>query len=215
MVTSEAAGKVETTGGTYMWRLEAWKKRKILGMIYAEFWSSKISVPSGSRRIRHLVVSPGGRPWVHKPGQYCRDRYEGAKSGTRNEESAEPIITTGEGEESPRMILHSTPKDESSLTEWAKGGGVRVWGSTQFLSGTKRLIREWRFKPQRWEFPGEFQRLGLCAFTAKGLGSIPGRGARIPQIVKGSQNKTHRGEGWSSSPQPLPQQPAPVQPKGH
>jgi len=37
MVTSEAAGKVETTGGTYMWRLEAWKKRKILGMIYAEF----------------------------------------------------------------------------------------------------------------------------------------------------------------------------------
>ena len=92
---------------------------------------------------------------------------------------------------------------------------MRVWGSTQFLSGTKRLIRESRFKPQRWEFPGEFQRLGLCAFTAKGLGSIPGWGARIPQIVKGSQNKTHRGEGWSSSPRPLPQQPAPVQPKGH
>lgn len=86
-----------------------WKKRKILGMIYAEFWSSKISVPSGGRRIRHLVVSPGGRPWVHKPGQYCRDRYEGAKSGTRNEESAEPIITTGEGEESPRLILLLSP----------------------------------------------------------------------------------------------------------
>ena len=86
-----------------------WKKRKILGMIYAEFWSSKISVPSGGRRIRHLVVSPGGRPWAHKPGQYCRDRYEGAKSGTRNEESAEPIITTGEGEESPRLILLLSP----------------------------------------------------------------------------------------------------------
>lgn len=86
-----------------------WKKRKILGMIYAEFWSRKISVLSGGRRIRHLVVSPGGRSWGHKPGQYCRDRYEGAKSGTRNEASAEPIITTDEGEESLRMTLLYLP----------------------------------------------------------------------------------------------------------
>ena len=97
----------------------------------------------------------------------------------------------------------------------SKRGWYEGWGSTQFLSGTKRLTRESRFKPQRWEFLGEFQRLGLCAFTTKGLGSIPGRGARIPQMVKGSQNKTHRGEGWSPSPWPLPQPPAPVQPKGH
>lgn len=34
-------------------------------------------------------------------------------------------------------------------------------------------------------------------------------------MVKGSQNKTHRGEGWSPSLWPLPQPPAPVQPKGH
>lgn len=45
----------------------------------------------------------------HKPGQYCRDRDEGEKSGTRNEASAEPIITTDEGEESPRMTLLYLP----------------------------------------------------------------------------------------------------------
>ena len=33
------------------------------------------------------------------------------------------------------------------------------------------------------------QWLGLCAFTAKGLGSIPGQGAKIPQVTQHSQNK--------------------------
>ena len=37
------------------------------------------------------------------------------------------------------------------------------------------------------------QRLGLCTLTAKGLGSIPGRGANIPQAVWHSQNKTKKG----------------------
>ena len=33
------------------------------------------------------------------------------------------------------------------------------------------------------------QWLGLCAFTAKGLGSIPGRGTKIPKATRCSQKK--------------------------
>ena len=33
------------------------------------------------------------------------------------------------------------------------------------------------------------QWLGLCAFTARGLGSIPGWGTKIPQAMQRSQKK--------------------------
>ena len=33
------------------------------------------------------------------------------------------------------------------------------------------------------------QWLGLYTFTAKGLGSIPGRGTKIPQVVQDGQKK--------------------------
>ena len=33
------------------------------------------------------------------------------------------------------------------------------------------------------------QWLGLCTFTAEGLGSIPGQGTKIPQARQHSQNK--------------------------
>ena len=33
------------------------------------------------------------------------------------------------------------------------------------------------------------QRLGLCAFTAEGTGSIPGQGTKIPQAMLCNQNK--------------------------
>ena len=32
-----------------------------------------------------------------------------------------------------------------------------------------------------------YQRLGLCTLTAKGLGSIPGPGIKIPQAVRRDQ----------------------------
>ena len=38
------------------------------------------------------------------------------------------------------------------------------------------------------------QRLGLCAFTAKGLGSIPGQGTKIPQTMQGGQKQTNKQE---------------------
>ena len=38
----------------------------------------------------------------------------------------------------------------------------------------------------------EVQWLGFCAFTAKGPGSIPGRGAKIPQATQRVQKKKKR-----------------------
>ena len=48
------------------------------------------------------------------------------------------------------------------------------------------LMRYWR-SPFKDEFSGNslvVQWLGLRAFTAEGLGSIPGRGTKIPQASK-------------------------------
>ena len=38
------------------------------------------------------------------------------------------------------------------------------------------------------------QWLGLHTFTAKGLGSIPGRGTKIPQAVQHSQKKRRKAK---------------------
>ena len=58
------------------------------------------------------------------------------------------------------------------------------------------------FKAHYWEFL-MVQWLGLCTFTAKGVGSIAGRGTKIPQATK-KQRKAHscgagKGLGWSVS----------------
>ena len=58
------------------------------------------------------------------------------------------------------------------------------------------------FKAHCWEFL-MVQWLGLCTFTAKGVGSITGRGTKIPQATK-KQRKAHscgagKGLGWSVS----------------
>ena len=47
-------------------------------------------------------------------------------------------------------------------------------------------------KKKYWEFPGSVQWLGLCAFTAEGLGSIPGRGTKIPQAARRGQNQPNK-----------------------
>ena len=36
------------------------------------------------------------------------------------------------------------------------------------------------------------QWLGLCAFTAEGVGSIPGQGTKIPQAVQWDQKKERK-----------------------
>ena len=144
MVTSEAVGKMETAAGTYMWCLEAWTALPAArrGRSLEWFMQSSDQVrfqSTGAAENKTFGVSSGGRPWGHKPGQYCRNRHQGAKSGTRNEESAEPIITTGEGEESPRMILLYLPymtgdQFHSILRQNRTGENIR--GSFLFLSST-------------------------------------------------------------------------------
>ena len=41
------------------------------------------------------------------------------------------------------------------------------------------------------------QRLGLSAFTAMGLGSIPGRGTKIPQATRHSQKNNNNNNTFS------------------
>ena len=46
-----------------------------------------------------------------------------------------------------------------------------------------------------WDFPGGWSRLGLGAFTVKGLGSIPGLGIKIPQAAaRMGQKKKKKNE---------------------
>ena len=44
-----------------------------------------------------------------------------------------------------------------------------------------------------WEFPGG-KVVRICVLTAKGLGSIPGRGTKIPQAMWCSQKEKKKKE---------------------
>ena len=42
------------------------------------------------------------------------------------------------------------------------------------------------------------QRVEVCAFTVEGLGSIPGRGTKIPQAAWCGQKKQNKAPNWKN-----------------